>query len=369
MLARAIGLFLGRTEQRLKNSPTPHIINKAKVLKMNTEKILLDHGSGGKISHSLTKDIMLPVFNNPILSALNDGAIFDIKGKRFAFSTDTYTVDPIFFPGGNIGDLAINGTVNDIAMCGAVPLYLSVGLIIEEGFPITDLKKIIKEMGIAARKADVKVVTGDTKVVPKGAVDKIFINTSGIGLIPEDINVASNKACPGDKILLSGSIADHGITILTKREGMSFESSIKSDSAPLNRMVSSMFSASKEIHVLRDPTRGGVGTALNEIAEKSGVGVRIYEDKIPVKDEVAGICELLGFDPFYLANEGKLLAFVSPDHAGEVLAAIKADNFGKDACIIGEVVPDSPGRVFMETRIGGTRIVDMLTGEQLPRIC
>jgi len=336
---------------------------------MNADKILLDHGSGGKISHGLTTDIMLPVFDNPILSKLDDGAVFDIEGKRLAFSTDTYTVDPIFFPGGNIGDLAINGTVNDIAMCGATPLYLSTGLIIEEGFLISDLKKIIHEMGIAAQKANVKVVTGDTKVVPKGAADKIFINTSGIGLIPKGIDVAISNARPKDKILLSGSIADHGITVLTKREGMSFELSVKSDSAPLNHMVSRMFSGSTDIHVLRDPTRGGVGTALNEIAEKSNIGIRIFESKIPVKDEVAGACELLGFDPLYLANEGKLLAFVGPDHAEDVLAVIKEDEFGNDACIIGEVISDSPGRVVMETKIGGTRIVDMLTGEQLPRIC
>jgi len=272
---------------------------------MSADKILLDHGSGGKISHSLTTDILLPAFDNPILSELDDGAVFDIEGKRFAFSTDTYTVDPIFFPGGSIGDLAINGTVNDIAMCGAIPLYLSAGLIIEEGFLISDLKKIIHAMGIAAQRANVKVVTGDTKVVPKGAADKIFINTSGIGLIPQGINVAISNARPKDKILLSGSIADHGITVLTKREGMSFELSVNSDSAPLNRMVSRMFARSENIHVLRDPTRGGVGTALNEIAEKSNIGIRIFESKIPVKDEVAGACELLGFDPLYLANEGK----------------------------------------------------------------
>ncbi|MDY6789731.1 MAG: hydrogenase expression/formation protein HypE [Thermodesulfobacteriota bacterium] len=336
---------------------------------MNTEKILLDHGSGGKISHSLTTDIMLPVFDNAILSELDDGAVLDIEGKRLALSTDTYTVDPIFFPGGNIGDLAINGTVNDIAMCGATPLYLSTGLIIEEGFLISDLKEIIKEMGIAAQKANVQVVTGDTKVVPKGAADKIFINTSGIGIIPQNIDVAISNARPKDQILLSGSIADHGITVLTQREGMSFKMSVKSDSAPLNGMVKRMFTASKDIHVLRDPTRGGVGTALNEIAEKSNIGIRIFESKIPVKGEVAGACELLGFDPLYLANEGKLLAFVAPDRSEDVLAAIKEDEFGKDACIIGEVTSDSPGMVVMETKIGGTRIVDMLTGEQLPRIC
>lgn len=336
---------------------------------MKTDKILLDHGSGGKISHSLTADIMLPIFNNPILSQLDDGAIFDLEGKRFAFSTDTYVVDPIFFPGGNIGDLAINGTVNDIAMCGAVPLYLSAGLIIEEGFPISDLKIIIKEMGIAADRAGVKVVTGDTKVVPKGAADKIFINTSGIGLIAEDVNIASHNACVGDKIILSGSIADHGITVLTQREGMTFSSTIISDTASLNHMVKSMLFVSRNIHVLRDPTRGGVGTSLNEIAMSSKVGIRIYEEKLPVKDEVAGICELLGFDPLYIANEGKLIAFVGQDDAEDVLSAMKEDEYGKDASIIGEVVSDSPGKVFMQTRIGGSRIVDMLTGEQLPRIC
>lgn len=336
---------------------------------MKTDKILLDHGSGGKISHRLTADIMLPIFNNSILSQLDDGAIFDLEGKRFAFSTDTYVVDPIFFPGGNIGDLAINGTVNDIAMCGAVPLYLSAGLIIEEGFPISDLKIIIKDMGVAADIAGVKVVTGDTKVVPKGAADKIFINTSGIGLIPEDVNIASHNARVGDKIILSGSIADHGVTVLTQREGMTFSSTIISDTASLNHMVKSMLSVSSNVHVLRDPTRGGVGTALNEIAMSSEVGIRIYEEKLPVRDEVAGICELLGFDPLYIANEGKLIAFVGQDDAKDVLSAMKEDKHGKDASIIGEVVSDLPGKVFMQTRIGGSRIVDMLTGEQLPRIC
>lgn len=336
---------------------------------MKNDRILLDHGSGGKISHSLTLDIMLPAFDNPMLSKLNDGAILNIGGKRFAFSTDTYVVDPIFFPGGNIGELAIYGTVNDIAMCGGLPMYLSAGLVIEEGFLISDLEKIIKSMGAAAEKAGVKVVTGDTKVVPKGAADKIFINTSGIGLIPENVDVGSDKALTGDKIILSGTIADHGITVLTQREGMTFTSSIKSDSAPLNRMVERIFAASRDVHVLRDPTRGGVGTALNEIAGMSNAGIRIYEDAIPVKNEVKGICELLGFDPLYIANEGKLLAFVASGEAAKVLSAIREDEFGKDACIIGEVVQGHPGKVFLETRIGGIRMVDMLTGEQLPRIC
>jgi hydrogenase expression/formation protein HypE len=293
----------------------------------------------------------------------------NIGGKKFAFSTDTYVVDPVFFPGGDIGELAIYGTVNDIAMCGGIPLYLSAGLVIEEGFLISDLERIIKSMGAAAEKAGVKVVTGDTKVVPKGAADKIFINTSGIGLIPDDVDVGCEKAVPGDIIILSGTIADHGIAVLTQREGMTFTSSIKSDSAPLNRMVERIFTASKKVHVLRDPTRGGVGASLNEIAEKSNSGIKIYENKIPVKNEVKSICELLGFDPLYIANEGKLLAFVSPEDAGKVLSAIREDEFGKDACIIGEVVSGHPGKVFLETGIGGTRMVDMLTGEQLPRIC
>ena len=336
---------------------------------MKFDKILLDHGSGGKISHSLTTDLLLPVFDNPILAELNDGAIFEINGMRMAFSTDSYTVDPIFFPGGSIGDLAINGTVNDIAMCGATPLYLSAGLIIEEGFARDDLEKIINDMGAAAQKADIKVVTGDTKVVPKGAVDRIFINTSGIGLIPPGVTVASPNARAGDRIILSGTIADHGITILTRREGLSFESDLGSDSAPLNHMVKQMFAVSNDIHVLRDPTRGGVGTALNEIAEKSQVGIKIYEDKIPLKKEAVAACELLGFDPLYLANEGKLLAFVSGEDTDAVLAAIRANPYGKDAAVIGEVAADHIGKVIMVTRIGGERIVDMLTGEQLPRIC
>jgi len=336
---------------------------------MKMDKILLDHGSGGRISHHLTTDMLLPVFDNPILAQLNDGAIFELDGRRMAFSTDSYTVDPIFFPGGNIGDLAINGTVNDVAMCGGRPVYLSVGLIIEEGFAVKELETIVGEMGKAAEFAGVAVVTGDTKVVPKGAVDKIFINTSGLGLIPPDVDVASHKARPGDQIILSGTIADHGITILTQREGLSFETSITSDTAPLNHMVNQMFAVSKAIHVLRDPTRGGVGTALNEIAEKSKMGIRIYEAQIPLKNEVAATCELLGFDPLYLANEGKLLAFVARADTDAVLAAVRQNPFGKDAAIIGEVVEDHRGRVVMQTPIGGSRIVDMLAGEQLPRIC
>lgn len=336
---------------------------------METDRIMLDHGSGGKISHRLITELILPVFNNPVLTQLDDGAILDMNGKRLAFSTDSFTVDPIFFPGGDIGELAINGTVNDIAMCGAEPVYLSVGLIIEEGFSIDSLEKIIKSMGRAAEIAAVHIVTGDTKVVPKGAVDKIFINTSGIGIIGDGVRIAGDRAMPGDKIILSGSIADHGISILTQREGLKFESTIESDTACLNHMVKRILSITGDIHVLRDPTRGGVGTTLNEIALSSRAGIIINEQKILVRNEVAGICELMGFDPLYMANEGKLLAFVCEEHAEEVLNVMREDKNGKDAAIIGEVVCDNPGKVIMKTGIGGTRIVGMLAGEQLPRIC
>jgi len=339
------------------------------MVKMKTDKILLDHGSGGKLAHKLISETFLPIFDNSMLSQLNDGAIFDIQGKCFAFSTDSYVVDPIFFPGGNIGDLAVNGTVNDLAMCGASPLFLSLALIIEEGFPMPELNEIMKSVKAAAEKSGVQIVTGDTKVVPKGVADKIFINTSGIGLIPPHADVGADKACVGDKIIVSGTLADHGIAVLTQREGMQFDSPVTSDTAPLNHMVKKMLMRSRDIHVLRDPTRGGLGTALNEIAEKSHVGIRIDEDKIPLNNEVASICELLGFDPMYIANEGKLTAFVKSQHAEMVLSAMNRDEFGKNACIIGEVIAEHPGKVIMRTRIGGTRIVDMLAGEQLPRIC
>ena len=336
---------------------------------MSAKTITLDHGSGGKISHSLITDTLLPLFNNPVLSRLDDGAVLDINGTRIAFSTDSYTVDPLFFPGGDIGELAVNGTVNDVAMCGAIPKYLSSGIIMEEGFPLADLERILESMKKAAGRAGVQIVTGDTKVVPRGGVDKLFINTSGIGIIPQGINVSGSNAAPGDKIILSGYMADHGVTILKERENMSFDSPIKSDTAPLNNMVKKIIENSNRIHVLRDPTRGGVGTTLNEIALSSQVGITIYEEKIPLRASTRGICELLGFDPLYLANEGKLLAFVPEDISEMILSIIREDEYGKDAAVIGEVTAGSPGMVFMKTAIGGERIVDMLTGEQLPRIC
>lgn len=329
----------------------------------------MDHGSGGRISHRLIADLMLPAFDNPILSQLGDGAVLDLGGARIAFSTDTFTVDPLFFPGGDIGMLAINGTVNDVAMCGATPLFLSVGVLIEEGFPMDDLKKILASMRSSAKEADVKIVTGDTKVVHRGAADKFFVNTTGIGLIPEGIEIAPDKAKPGDKIILSGSIGDHGITVLLQREAMKLDATLHSDTAPLNHLIKKMISASPNIHVLRDPTRGGLGTTLNELAQSSQVGIVIHQHMIPVKPEVENVCELMGFDPLYVANEGKLIAMVPEGDADKVLAAMKEDRYGKEASIIGEVVSENSGMVLMKTKIGGVRIVDMLTGEQLPRIC
>jgi hydrogenase expression/formation protein HypE len=334
-----------------------------------TDRILLDHGSGGKVAHQLTEEVLMPFFKNPILAELHDGAIFELDSNQLAFSTDTFVVDPIFFPGGDIGDLAVNGTINDVAMCGAVPRYLSMGLILEEGFPLADLKRILESMRKALERAGVQLITGDTKVVPRGAADKIFINTSGLGTLIPGLAINSNQARPGDLILLSGTMADHGIAVLTQREGLRFESNIRSDTASLHHMVQRIAAVTKRIHVLRDPTRGGVGTTLNEIARQSDVGIVLYEEKLPVKKEVSGICELLGFDPLYLANEGKLLCIVPADQAEAALSAMHADDHGKQACIIGEVQAEKPGRVIMQTCIGGRRIVDMLAGEQLPRIC
>ncbi|HEX9972245.1 MAG TPA: hydrogenase expression/formation protein HypE [bacterium] len=336
---------------------------------MKSDKILLDHGSGGKASHKLITELFLPSFHNSFLAELDDCAVITIPGKNLAFFTDSYVVDPIFFPGGDIGSLAIYGTVNDLAMRGAKPLYLSVGLIIEEGFSLADLKRIIQSMKGAAEEANIQIVTGDTKVVPSKAADKIFINTSGVGVIPEGINISGKNSQPGDKIIINGYIGDHGITILTQRSGMNFDTSLESDSAPLNHLVADMIAASRQIHTLRDPTRGGVATSLNEISLQSQVGIKLYEDALPIRNEVRGVCELLGLDPLYIANEGKLIATVSSDDADTLLAAMRNNKYGSGACIIGEVIANFAGKVMMQTAIGGTRIVDMLTGEQLPRIC
>jgi len=335
---------------------------------LDHKTVVLGHGSGGKLTHQLIQKMIVPAFQNPILEAQHDGAILPMNGGRIAFSTDSYIVHPIFFPGGNIGDLAVNGTVNDLAMCGAKPQYLSASLIIEEGLPMDDLWQVLSSMRAAAERAGVTLVTGDTKVVDRGKGDKLFINTSGIGVVRADVNIDPTLAAPGDLILLSGSIASHGMAIMSVREGLEFETPIESDSAPLNSLVERMLEGGS-IHVLRDPTRGGVASALNEIAEQSRVGIRIDESRIPIRADVQGACEILGLDPLYVANEGKLLAFVPPDQAERVLAAMRAHPQGTESTIIGEVVTDHPQIVVMRTRIGGNRIVDMLSGEQLPRIC
>jgi hydrogenase expression/formation protein HypE len=334
------------------------------------EKITLAHGSGGKASHELIEKLFVAGFGSKSVTALEDSAILKAGGATIAFSTDSFVVDPIFFPGGDIGSLAIHGTVNDLAMRGAKPLYLSVGMIIEEGFALKDLEIIVRSLKGGGDKAGVEIVTGDTKVVQSGKADKIFINTTGIGLLEKEVDISAENARTGDKIILSGTMADHGATILCQREGLHIEGGFKSDSAPLNHMVDAMIKEGGDsIHVLRDPTRGGVGTTLNEIAGSSNVGIRIQEAVLPVRDDVRGACELLGLDPIYLANEGKLLAFVAPDAAERVLAVMKKMEYGENSCIIGEVLAEHPGQVVLETIIGSARIVDMLHGEPLPRIC
>ncbi len=333
------------------------------------KNILLAHGGGGKLSHQLIKKIFASQFKNEYLELLHDGATILLEKTNIAFSTDSYVVDPIFFPGGDIGALSINGTVNDLSMCGAKPMYLSSAFIIEEGFPIEDLWRIVISMENAAKTSGVKLVTGDTKVVDRGKADKVFINTTGIGIIPEGVNISPKNVKPGDKIILSGFIAEHGIAIMSVREGLEFETQIVSDCAPLNGLVETMLNASKNIHALRDPTRGGVASALNEIAESAKVGISIDESIIPVSEEVNGACEILGFDPLYVANEGKLLAFIPKEDTEKVLSSMRSHPLGKNAVIIGEVTSENSGIVIMKTRIGGSRIVDMLSGEQLPRIC
>jgi hydrogenase expression/formation protein HypE len=332
------------------------------------DKILLAHGSGGKLSHDLIKDF-IPDLSNPILNKLDDSAVFELSG-RLAFTTDSYTVNPIFFPGGDIGKLAVCGTVNDLSMSGARPLYLSLSFIIEEGFPITELKKILTSIKKAADEAEVQIVTGDTKVVDQGSADKLFINTAGVGIVPEGVNISAANARPGDKIIVSGNIGDHGIAVLSQREGLKFQVPVPSDCAPLNKLVAEMLATSTNIRCLRDPTRGGLATTLNDFAEQSSVGIKIIEeDKIPVAKSVLAACELLGLDPLYIANEGKLVAVVAPADADGVLAKIKRNKYGAKAALIGEVVAEHPGQVVMKTSLGASRIVDMPVGELLPRIC
>jgi hydrogenase expression/formation protein HypE len=336
---------------------------------MHSGLIQLDQGSGGRAMHELIEDIFMKTLSNPLLQERNDSAVFRVDAGRIAMTTDSYVIDPIFFPGGNIGSLAVHGTVNDLAMRGATPLYLTAGFILEEGLPSEDLQKIVQSMADAAREAGVQVVAGDTKVVPKGKADKLFINTSGIGIVPPGIDIGGQNAKAGDVVLINGTIGDHGMAVLCKREGLAFENEIESDAAALNGLVALMLQTYPGIHVLRDPTRGGVATTLNEIAEQSGVGIGIFEDALPIRDDVAGACEVLGLDPLYVANEGKVLAIVPKEAADSVLSVMKSHPLGQNASRIGKIVSENAGRVFLRTRIGGNRLVDMLRGEQLPRIC
>jgi hydrogenase expression/formation protein HypE len=333
------------------------------------ERIALDHGSGGEASYELVKEIFLNRLDNDYLRPLDDSAVLDLPACTLAMTTDSYVVDPIFFPGGDIGSLAVHGTVNDLSMQGAQPLYLTLGLILEEGLLLKDLVRIIDSLAEAAREARVSIVAGDTKVVPKGGVDRVFINTSGIGLIPDGVDVSAHNARPGDALIINGPIGDHGMAILSKREGLKFDSPLISDSAPLNALVSSILEVSNGVHVLRDPTRGGVATALNEVASRSGVGIHLFEGDVPVRPSVSAACEILGLDPLYVANEGKCLVIVSRSEAKKVLGIMKKNVYGKGSMIVGEVTAENPGRVLLRTKIGGTRILSMLTGEQLPRIC
>ncbi len=344
--------------------------------------ITLAHGGGGRLTQMLIERMLRPAFANPALDTLHDGAMLPLPtqqapaegevptASRLAFTTDSYVISPRFFPGGDIGSLAVHGTINDLAMCGARPLALSAALILEEGLPMEELWRVVRSMQAAAAQVGVPIVTGDTKVVDRGKGDGLFINTSGIGLIPAGVSIAPQRARPGDLVLVSGAIAVHGIAILSVREGLEFETTLASDSAPLHGLAGAILAAGGHgVHVLRDPTRGGVASAVNEIAAAAQVGIRLDEQAIPIDDEVRGACEILGLDPLYVANEGKCLALVDREVAEAVLAAMRSHPLGRQAAVIGEVVDVHPGKVFLRSRIGGLRVVDMISGEQLPRIC
>jgi hydrogenase expression/formation protein HypE len=356
---------------------------------MTQAVILLAHGSGGRLSHDLVEQLFLRYFGNPALLQLDDAAVLDLpEGEvyrrvmaqdgsprgaafRLALTTDSYVVSPLFFPGGDIGKLAVCGTVNDLSMSGARPLWLSAGFIIEEGLPVAELERIVASMAVTAEQAGVQIVAGDTKVVDRGSADRLFINTAGVGLVPPGVVIAGDGARPGDAVLLSGTIGDHGMTVMTQREGLQFDSPLQSDCAPLNSLVEQLLARvpAGTVHCLRDPTRGGLATTLNELAYRSQVGIQVEELAIPVREVVRGACELLGLDPLYVANEGKMVAIVAPEAAQAALEACHDHEVGHEAAIIGHVTADHPGRVVLCTALGARRLVDMLTGEQLPRIC
>ncbi|MBI5643426.1 MAG: hydrogenase expression/formation protein HypE [Deltaproteobacteria bacterium] len=338
-------------------------------MKKDDRKILLAHGSGGNLTRKLIEEVFAEAFRNELLAPLNDQAIFKLPHEKLAFTTDSYVVKPIFFPGGDIGKLSICGTINDLAVGGAEPVYLSASFIIEEGLPLDELKKIVASMARTANDSGVKIVTGDTKVVERGKGDKLFINTAGIGIVRDSVDLSPAAIRPGDVIIVSGTIGDHGIAIMTHREGIQMDVPVDSDCAPLHNLTSDMLNAADGIKAMRDPTRGGLATVLNEFASACGFSMNIREDDVPVREAVKGACEILGFDPLYLANEGKLVAVASKESAEKILLAMKKNPLGKDAAIIGEVKAEPKGKVLLETSIGNRRILDMLSGEQLPRIC
>ena len=332
--------------------------------------VQLAHGGGGRLSQRLIEDLFVHAFDNPVLRSLHDGAVLDVAAGRVAVSTDSFVVQPVFFPGGNIGSLAVHGTVNDLAMCGARPVGITAGFILEEGLPMEDLWQIVSSLAGAAAEAGVSVVTGDTKVVDRGKGDGLYINTTGIGIVHESAEITPDRARPGDRILINGGIAEHGIAIMSVREGLEFETALESDSANVVPLVELLLDQLPgAVRVLRDPTRGGVASALNEIAAASRTGIRLEEATIPLNEQVRGACEILGFDPLYVANEGKCLAIVSAEAAERALELWRGHPLGRSAAIIGEVVDEHPGKVSLRSSIGGQRIVDMLSGEQLPRIC
>lgn len=336
---------------------------------MKHSHVQLAHGSGGKLSHDLVKEIMWPAFANPVLGEMNDSARLNMNGTRLAFSTDSFVVKPLFFPGGDIGKLAVCGTVNDLAMGGAQPLYLSAGFVMEEGFAMDDLKRIIASMSKAAAEAGVNIVTGDTKVVEKGNVDGIYINTAGIGIIQEGVDISGANARPGQDIILSGPLGDHSMAVMSERHGLKLPEAVVSDCAPLNGLIQNILQRVPQVAVLRDPTRGGLATTLNEIADQSNVGIMLDEGSIPVNPAVKAACDILGFDPLYLANEGKTVVFVEKTFTEEVLKIMHAHPYGKEARVIGRVSAQPAGKVGLKTCVGGIRLLDMLTGDQLPRIC
>ena len=342
----------------------------ARRLDLKHGRVELSHGAGGRAMADLIDLMFRRAFDNPLLNQANDQACFEVASGRMVMTTDSFVISPLFFPGGNIGSLAVHGTVNDLAMGGAQPLYLTAGFILEEGLPLADLALIVDAMASAAREAGVLIVTGDTKVVERGKGDGVFINTAGIGWVPQGVDISGDRARPGDKVLVSGTLGDHGVAIMSLRKGLQFETALQSDSAALNGLVETMVKqAGGAIRVLRDPTRGGLAATLNEIADQSGVGIRLHENTLPIRAEVRGACELLGLDPLNVANEGKLIAIVDAASAGQLLAAMQSDPHGRHAAIVGEVIDDPMQLVRMVTSIGGERVIDWLHGEQLPRIC